>query len=57
MINLKEEKAAIKDLLKLAFLIVFTAHICGCGFYLTATFVEKDNPGVETWLSKINNAS
>lgn len=35
-INLRDAKAAIKDLIKLVFLIIIVAHICGCGFMYIA---------------------
>lgn len=49
MINLRDEHAAIKDLLKLIFLIIMVAHICGCGFMYIAKL--EIAAGVrETWI-------
>ncbi|KAL4435261.1 hypothetical protein ABPG74_017353 [Tetrahymena malaccensis] len=57
LLNLKSDQAAIFDLIKLIFLILFIAHFCGCSFYLVS-YLEIQNGDYSNWLThtfKITN--
>jgi hypothetical protein len=46
VLNLRERFAAIVDLLRLIYLIVFVGHFCACAWYYLAATYEKGN----SWL-------
>ncbi|EAR92302.2 cation channel family protein (macronuclear) [Tetrahymena thermophila SB210] len=50
LLNLKSDQAAIFDLIKLIFLILFIAHFCGCAFYLVS-YIEIQYGDYSNWLT------
>ncbi|KAL4474221.1 hypothetical protein ABPG72_001760 [Tetrahymena utriculariae] len=50
LLNLKSDQAAIFDLIKLIFLILFIAHFCGCSFYLVS-YIEIQYGDYSNWLT------
>jgi hypothetical protein len=48
VLNLRERFAALVDLLKLVYLVIFVGHFCACAWYYLATYEGINN----SWLYK-----
>lgn len=48
--NMRPQKAALYNLFKLVFMIVFVAHFCGCMFFLVGTLEADMGIAEKTWI-------
>lgn len=49
VLNLRDRFAAVIDLIKLIYFVIFVSHFCACAWYFLA---RNEDPSAETWLVK-----